>query len=67
MLDELRKRIDDGLITATPNGRLTIYNYSNHCVYERAWDEYTMAARGLVLDDTGRILARPWPKFFNLN
>jgi T4 RnlA family RNA ligase len=25
-----------------------------------------MAARGIVMDDSGRILARPWKKFFNL-
>jgi hypothetical protein len=67
MLAELKKRVDLGLIAARPNGRLTIFDYTNHCMFERAWDEYTMQARGLVLDDTGKIVARPWAKFFNMN
>jgi len=66
MKQELDKRVADGLINATRNGDLTIYNYSERTVFERLWDEYTMAARGLVLDDTGRVVARPWKKFFNL-
>jgi RNA ligase len=63
---QLDQRVKDGWINATKSGNLTLYNYSNRCVFERGWDEYTMAARGIVLDDIGRILARPWPKFFNL-
>jgi hypothetical protein len=61
----LEERVADGRIVAQKNGRLTLYNYSNRTVFERLWDEYTMAARGLVLDDTGRVIARPWKKFFN--
>lgn len=67
LLSELLKRVESGVIVGCPHGDLTIFNYSNQCVYDRAWDEYTLAARGLVLDKTGRIVARPWPKFFNLN
>jgi RNA ligase len=67
LLEELRKRVDLGLIAARPNGRLTIFDYTNHCMFERAWDEYTMQARGLVLDDKGNVIARPWKKFFNVN
>lgn len=66
MLVELLKRVDQGYVNARPSGRLTIFDYSNHCVFERAWDEVTLQARGLVLDDQGRILARPFRKFFNL-
>jgi RNA ligase len=67
VLEELRKRVDLGLIVARPNGRLTIFDYTNQCMFDRAWDEYTMQARGLVLDDQGKIVARPWRKFFNVN
>jgi len=66
MKTELDKRVADGWINVTKRGNLSLYNYSNRCVFERGWDEYTMAARGIVIDDIGRILARPWPKFFNL-
>lgn len=67
MLEELRKRVEQGLVVARQNGRLTIFDYTNHCMFERAWDEYTMQARGLILDDQGQVVARPWAKFFNLN
>ena len=67
MLEELRKRVDLGLVVARKNGRLTIFDYTNHCMFERAWDEFTTQARGLVLDEHGQVVARPWSKFFNLN
>ena len=48
-----------------PDG-LVLYVYSEHCMYEGAWDEFTMAARGLILDvEERRIAATPFPKFFN--
>jgi len=67
VLEELKKRVDQGLVAARPNGRLTIFDYTNQCMFDRAWDEFTMQARGLVLDDQGRVIARPWRKFFNVN
>jgi RNA ligase len=46
---------------------LRLYVYSEHCVYEGAWSPITLAARGLILDITARrIVATPFPKFFNL-
>ncbi len=50
-----------------PSLPLTIYNYSQATQYEGKWDEITLACRGLVIwDDTGEIIARPFPKFFNI-
>lgn len=67
MKQELDKRVADGLIKAISNGHLTLYNYTNQCVCDKQWDEYTMMARGLVLNNqTGEVVARPWAKFFNL-
>lgn len=66
MKEQLEQRVKDGWVNATRNGSLTLYNYSNRCVFEKAWDEYTKAARGLVLRDDGTVVARPWAKFFNL-
>lgn len=45
---------------------LTIYNYSVKTQYENFWNELTLSCRGLVLDDNGQIIARPFNKFFNL-
>lgn len=49
-----------------PNADLYIYNYSASAQYERNWNEVTMACRGLILDKNKQVIARPFPKFFNL-
>jgi RNA ligase len=46
---------------------LSIYNYTARAQYDRIWDEVTTACRGLIIHhETGVVLARPFPKFFNL-
>ena len=48
-----------------PDG-LKLYCYSDRCVYEAAWTLPTIAARGLILAPASRrIVATPFPKFFN--
>ena len=43
-----------------------LYIYSNRCVYERAWTPFSILARGLILaPEERRIVALPFPKFFN--
>lgn len=49
-----------------PDDELYIYNYTAQVQYERSWNEITLACRGLVLDAAYNIVARPFPKFFNL-
>ena len=49
-----------------PTLPLTIWNYSQTTQYEGKWDEVTLACRGLVTDDEGNIVARPFKKFFNI-
>jgi len=49
-----------------PTLPLTIYNYSQATQYEAHWDKVTLSARGLVFDDAGRLVARPFKKFFNI-
>ena len=45
---------------------LTIWNYTEKVQYESLWDEVTLSARGLVTDGSGRVVARPFSKFFNI-
>ncbi len=62
------KYIDSGLVTerAHPTEPYLIYNYTPECQFSKAWDEVTMQCRGLILHkDTGEVIARPFPKFFN--
>lgn len=60
--------IEQGYIISQthPTLPLTIYNYTVQTQYERYWNEATLSCRGLVLDDQYRAIARPLPKFFNL-
>lgn len=62
----LRSAVDRKLVKAIPRGDLCIYDYTTRCQYERAWDDTTEQARGLVLDSRGRVIARPFRKFFNV-
>jgi RNA ligase len=67
----MKDYIDKGLIKGTIHPdypELAIYNYTPECQFSKAWDETTLAARGLILNrHTGEIIAKPWPKFFNLS
>jgi RNA ligase len=46
---------------------LQLWRYSNRCVFDRMWTPITVLARGLILDMAERrVVATPFPKFFNL-
>jgi RNA ligase len=48
---------------------LRIYNYTEDVQFSKKWNNITLQCRGLILqvggNDNGRIVARPWKKFFN--
>jgi RNA ligase len=47
---------------------LIIFNYSHECTYDRAWDDVTLQARGIIFNKiTGELVSRPWKKFFNFS
>ncbi len=48
-----------------PEVGLLIWNYTHLCQFEKKWDEYTTMCRGLITDEEGNIVARPFRKFFN--
>lgn len=64
----LKEMIATGYIKVNqhPTANLFIYNYSETAQFERIWNEVTLQCRGLILDNTGKVVARPFPKFFNL-
>jgi RNA ligase len=49
-----------------PTEPYTIYNYTEKAQYSHAWTPETRVCRGLILDDDGNVVARPFEKFFNL-
>jgi len=66
-LSILNDYIDRGLVIKQdhPSLPLSIYNYSRECQYSKQWDDITLTCRGLVLDNDGNVIAKPFPKFFN--
>jgi RNA ligase len=66
-LNILNDYIERGLIIKQvhPTLPLSIYNYSRSCQYGGQWDDITLNCRGLVLDNEGNVIAKPFPKFFN--
>lgn len=66
-LETLNKYYEDGLLykQTHPSLPLTIWNYTEKVQYEMLWDDVTIMCRGLVTNDLGDIIARPFPKFFN--
>jgi RNA ligase len=67
-IEQLKQAIADGLIVVQkhPKEELFIYNYTTKVQYERLWNDITLACRGLILDASYNIIARPFAKFFNL-
>jgi RNA ligase len=66
-LSEFEKRVEEGLLRKSEKDNLVLYGYTDACTFARAWDEYTKIARGLILNkETGEVVAKPFPKFFNL-
>lgn len=67
-LDILEDYIGKGLVVKQthPTLPLSIYNYSRTCQFGRYWDDITLNCRGLILDNEGRVIAKSFQKFFNM-
>lgn len=59
--------VDGGYVRVQthPDLPLSIANYSEKTQYENCWNPVTLACRGLIYNADGRIVARPYRKFFN--
>ncbi len=48
--------------------QLAIFKYTQNCVVERNWNQFTLVARGLILDlEDEKVIATPFIKFHNYN
>jgi RNA ligase len=48
-----------------PDYPLSIYNYTDKAMVFNVWNDVTKTCRGLIVNDEGDVIARPFPKFFN--
>lgn len=49
----------------SPDGRFTVFNYSERAQFTHHWDTATSNLRGLVVDTDFNVVSRALPKFFN--
>lgn len=65
--DLLASLVADGWLRSSrhPDADLWIYNYTEKAQYENHWTPETLVCRGLILDEDGHVVARPFSKFFN--
>jgi RNA ligase len=67
-LDILNRYVNEGWVEKNdhPTFPISIYNYSRNTQFEGRWDEITKQCRGLILDNEGNVIAKSFPKFFNM-
>jgi RNA ligase len=68
LLAGLRMEVSAGNVIEKQDGHgLSLFVYSAQCTYERAWNKFSLLARGLILDTNGKkTAALTFPKFFNV-
>ncbi len=68
-LERLHELEKERLVTLRkhPHQDLWIANYSQECQFNRTWNHDTIQCRGLIITESGRIVARPFKKFFNFS
>ena len=59
--------VKKGNLRKSEDQDLVLYNYTDQCTYNKAWNEITLMSRGIIFEKaTGELVAKPFPKFFNL-
>ncbi len=64
---ELMQALLDGYVREQkhPDVPYRILNYTEKAVFDKHWTPVTLNCRGLIIDNEFRVIARPFPKFFN--
>jgi hypothetical protein len=50
LYENLKAESQRGNVVKIERGSLSLFTYTNRCVYERAWNKWNVLARGLILD-----------------
>lgn len=66
LLNNLYKEVERDNVTVMNDGDLSIFKYTQGCHIHGRWNEVNRQARGLIMRADGTVVARPFPKFFNL-
>ncbi|WP_181280622.1 T4 RnlA family RNA ligase [Aphanothece hegewaldii] len=66
LYQHLLEEVKNGNVYEIQQDNLSLFCYTNHCVYNRLWNEWNILARGLIIDRaTQKVIATPFSKFFN--
>jgi RNA ligase len=61
------KEFENGNLAVQRKDGLILFDYNRTCQFNAAWNETTLNARGIVFEEaTGKLVANPFAKFFNL-
>lgn len=62
----MQAEVTAGNVNVQTRDDLRLFTYSRSCAYDRAWNPINELARGLIVDVAAkRVVATPFPKFFN--
>jgi RNA ligase len=61
------QEVEAGRVNASQMGSLTVFKYTQGTHIEGTWNDVNRQARGIIFDVDGTVVARPFPKFFNLH
>lgn len=65
-LEDYYKAVEDGMLSMHETEDLVGFKYNIHTTFNKLWNDVTINARGITFDKhTGKIVARPFRKFFN--
>src|SRR5690606_24816756 len=57
-LNNFEEEVKNKMLRKVEDDDLVLYNYTDHCTYERHWNEFTLAARGIIFEKrTGKLIA----------
>ena len=66
LYDGLQAAVRAQNVVVSREAGLEQFNYTNGCRFDNRWDLHSLLARGLILDPIARrVVATPFPKFFN--
>lgn len=67
LLNNLWDEVAAGRVNASQMGSRVIFKYTQNTHLEDAWNDVNRQARGIIFHVDGTVIARPFPKFFNMN
>lgn len=69
LFNAIQAEVAAGNVRENRHGDLVLYKYTETCAHDKLWNSINRLCRGVIFDVSGdepRLVANPFPKFFNL-